>query len=601
VSKRQLKKAPGLKKLHQAMVQLETAGLITRQEAVSMVPPLFLDVRAEHVVFDMCASPGSKTSQILDDMHALNPNPTGFIVANELDRKRAYLLAHQITRFVNIASLVTTHDGSLFPTLRTRLVGGLGQTMFFDRVLADVPCSGEGTIRKNGDVCTKWAPGAAIGFHKLQLAIAKRGANQLAVGGRMVYSTCSLNPLENEAVVAELLRLGNGQLALLDVSAEVPQLLRRPGMKRWPVAGFGQEGYFDKPSDVPADSRTAGALPSIFCQDDLESLHIERCMRFYPHLQDTGGFFVAVIVKTSAVAGLAAPLLPALSTPLLALDMLQFVQPGRHVREHYTEDPLKPVLLRSDVIADLKAAFDLTDDAIAVLQYRHPTFAVQPNQKKGGDEAGGDAGDAPGKPKSIFGLTSKLATLSNCGEIYSTLFAVNAGAKLFELKKARDTKVPTYAILASAATVLLSILPPHRIVRITGAELLQLIDQRSTDCSMFEQLAPADRVQGSILFKVDQVAGRPTSCPIGFSGFVRGDRVSISVEKGDLVVVRQFLAGFEITIDRTKLDVPPRTRDNDDWDNNDDNDDDNDNDDTAAVADNSAKVARTGAADDDDE
>lgn len=83
------------------------------------------------------------------------------------------------------------------------------------RVLCDVPCSGDGTLRKLPDLWRRWNAGAAQPLHRLQVEIAWRGLQILSPGGRMVYSTCSFNPLENEAVVAEMLRRGDGRVELV--------------------------------------------------------------------------------------------------------------------------------------------------------------------------------------------------------------------------------------------------------------------------------------------------------------------------------------------------------------------------------------------------
>ena len=73
--------------------------------------------------------------------------------------------------------------------------------MKFDRVLCDVPCSGDGTLRKNIDIWPKWNPANSCTLHGIQYRIAKRGLEMLEVGGRLVYSTCALQPVEDEAVV----------------------------------------------------------------------------------------------------------------------------------------------------------------------------------------------------------------------------------------------------------------------------------------------------------------------------------------------------------------------------------------------------------------
>ena len=80
----------------------------------------------------------------------------------------------------------------------------LQEPILFDRILCDVPCSGDGTIRKAPDIWRRWTPGNGNGLHPLQLRIALHACQMLRVGGRLVYSTCTFNPIEDEAVVAEV-------------------------------------------------------------------------------------------------------------------------------------------------------------------------------------------------------------------------------------------------------------------------------------------------------------------------------------------------------------------------------------------------------------
>lgn len=88
---------------------------------------------------------------------------------------------------------------------------GQKQSLDFDRVLCDVPCSGDGTLRKNHEIWSHWTPADGNGLHSLQLRILKRGINILKQGGRIVYSTCSMNPVENEAVIAAALQAHPGK------------------------------------------------------------------------------------------------------------------------------------------------------------------------------------------------------------------------------------------------------------------------------------------------------------------------------------------------------------------------------------------------------
>ncbi|KAL3143425.1 hypothetical protein ABBQ38_002247 [Trebouxia sp. C0009 RCD-2024] len=114
-SRGQLRKLPILAEIHELLKRENEAGSITRQEAVSMVPPLFLAVEPHHRILDMCAAPGSKTAQILEMLHAGTMMPTGIVVANDADAQRCNLLAHQTKRMCSPALIVTNHDATMYP------------------------------------------------------------------------------------------------------------------------------------------------------------------------------------------------------------------------------------------------------------------------------------------------------------------------------------------------------------------------------------------------------------------------------------------------------------------------------------------------------
>ena len=297
LSRRFIRRSEILRKLHCFLVEDSECGAITRQEAVSMIPPMLLDVKPYHLVLDMCAAPGSKTAQIIELMHENQHEslPTGAVLANDADHKRCYMLTHQAKRLNTPCVIITNHDASIFPKLVLRNDSGEIETLSFDRVLCDVPCSGDGTLRKNPLIWNKWTPHLGIALHQLQIRILTRGLELLNIGGRLVYSTCSFNPIENEAVLsAVLLRLGS-TVQLVDCSKEIPNLKRKPGLLTWKV--FNKQGIeiksFDEAGNVSLIKKSMFP-PSL---EEAQSINLQFCMRIYPHLQNTGGFFIAVLEK----------------------------------------------------------------------------------------------------------------------------------------------------------------------------------------------------------------------------------------------------------------------------------------------------------------
>lgn len=304
LSRRFLRRSEILQKLHRFLVEDSECGAISRQEAVSMIPPMLLDVKPHHKVLDMCAAPGSKTSQIIEMMHDVETPgelPTGVVVANDADHKRCYLLTHQAKRLKSHCVMVTNHDASIFPKLYSRNRDEEGQqdgeVMEFDRVLCDVPCSGDGTIRKNPLLWVKWTPHLGVSLHGLQIRILIRGLELLKVGGRLVYSTCSFNPIENEAVIATVLSKSEGAVQLVDCSNELPELKRRPGMKKWSV--FAKDGKEYKCIDDVDAKPSFGYKDTMFplSAEESDKLNLQHCMRVFPQDQNTGGFFIAAFEK----------------------------------------------------------------------------------------------------------------------------------------------------------------------------------------------------------------------------------------------------------------------------------------------------------------
>ena len=248
-----------------------------------------------------------------------------------------WLPVHQAKRLHSPSLIITHHDASLMPTklaaeFSPTLSGGREtRKLCFDRVLCDVPCSGDGTLRKAPDLWRRWGEHMALGIHRMQCSILRRGLKTLVPGGRLVYSTCSMNPIEDEAVVSHALLStasdsapsghpaanegggGSGgdpaSYFLVDASAEIPELRRNAGVDSWRVRVAGT--WYDRFEEVPDVVRAARRVSrSMFPPpaEDAQELHLERCMRVLPHMQDTGGFFIAVIQRAGGEDGGAAKL-----------------------------------------------------------------------------------------------------------------------------------------------------------------------------------------------------------------------------------------------------------------------------------------------------
>ena len=172
-------RATGGKSYHRFLQQQQSRGALQRQESASMLPALLLAPKAHHAVLDMCAAPGSKSCQLVEMMAAdvASERSGGFVMANDASLDRAISLNHRL-QSTNIASpttMVTSLDARWWPNLR-----GLR----FDRVLCDVPCSGDGTLRKRHKNTPPWAEDVALGLHRTQVRLLRQGLRLLRPGGR---------------------------------------------------------------------------------------------------------------------------------------------------------------------------------------------------------------------------------------------------------------------------------------------------------------------------------------------------------------------------------------------------------------------------------
>ena len=175
---------PGLHVFHEA-------GVYYLQEASAMAPVALLDPQPGETICDLCAAPGGKSTQIAGRLQG-----RGMLLCNEINPKRAKILSRNLER-LGVANALVTNES---PAALSRRLPG-----FFDRVLVDAPCSGEGMFRKEEAAVTDWSPEAVQMCARRQGEILDCAAALVKPGGRLVYSTCTFAPQEDEEAVAQFL------------------------------------------------------------------------------------------------------------------------------------------------------------------------------------------------------------------------------------------------------------------------------------------------------------------------------------------------------------------------------------------------------------
>ena len=214
------------------------------------------------------------------------------------------MMAHQLKRLNTAGMLVVCHEPELLSTLYNS--EELNDKFLFDKILADVPCSNDAVIGKLPMKLKKWNTKESFSFHKLQLQILKRGINLLKLGGIISYSTCSLNPIEDEAVVAEIMRnfSKNGELEILDVKKlfNGTDIIPHNGLDNWTVmledkAAKNKLNIIKNINDPLYLENKSIISESCFPQNDIKKFGLEKCNRFFPNDSDTSGFFITLIKK----------------------------------------------------------------------------------------------------------------------------------------------------------------------------------------------------------------------------------------------------------------------------------------------------------------
>ncbi len=219
-------------------------GYFYVQEAASMIPALVLNPKPGEIVLDMCAAPGSKTTQMASMM-----KNEGIIIANDYKGKRLSSLGMNINRC------------GVSNTIITLMMGHRISGLSFDKILLDAPCSATGAIRKSLKVLEMWNMNGIKRLAGAQRQLIAKAFELLKPGGVLVYSTCSLEPEENEAVIDYLLNnFDDAKILEIDLN-----LKRSPAILEYNGKRFNKD--------------------------------INKTLRLWPMDNDTEGFFVAKITK----------------------------------------------------------------------------------------------------------------------------------------------------------------------------------------------------------------------------------------------------------------------------------------------------------------
>ncbi len=261
------------------------AGLYYIQEPSAMAAGIFLDPQPEEKVLDLCAAPGGKTTHL-----AMLMEGKGLLVANEIYPARAKVLSQNVER-MGVRNAVVTSESS------GRLAGRF--PAFFDRILVDAPCSGEGMFRKDPDARNEWSLENVAVCAARQNMILQDAAVMLKPGGRLVYSTCTFSPEENEGVISEFLQK--------EPHFEIEDVYMHEGF------GRGREEW----AGTPADG-------------------IGKTIRIWPHEVRGEGHYIAVLRKKDGEEPRKGKPVKALKDQKLLKDYFQFAKENLTTTPHGT-------------------------------------------------------------------------------------------------------------------------------------------------------------------------------------------------------------------------------------------------------------------------
>lgn len=269
------------------------AGLYYLQEPSAMTPASRLPIEPGDFVLDLCAAPGGKATALGAAL-----NDTGFLLANDISTSRARALLRNLELF-GIKNMLVTDEkpaklAQRFPA-------------FFNKILLDAPCSGEGMFRKEEALAHDWTPEKSAELSNIQKDLILKAADMLRPGGMMLYSTCTFSPCEDEEVVAYLLK-ERSDMELVDIldyegfSEGRPEFCSPVGLESPntsnPTNSIDQNtnnSQFTEAQRNLSESTIDNSAP--VSQGAFEPSSLRKCVRIFPHKMDGEGHFLALFHK----------------------------------------------------------------------------------------------------------------------------------------------------------------------------------------------------------------------------------------------------------------------------------------------------------------
>jgi 16S rRNA C967 or C1407 C5-methylase (RsmB/RsmF family) len=299
---------------------------ILRQELVSMIPVSLVEIKEDYIILDMCAAPGNKSVQILEVMQEKarlkGVSPSGVLISNELDRNRCEKLINFLNCQPTLNVVTTQYPAQNFPLYTKE------EHLLPDIIFCDVPCSGDGTLRKNKGLRRRWKPEYGLRNHVIQIEILSNAINLCKKDGLIVYSTCAINPLENEAVIAHILEKYSNNIELVDVNEKVQKLGLNfsQALIKWKVPidwdkkcsniqwAYDYPSQDDKKKLKKIEYVKESMFHEIYTKKNHQNniyfsdpLNLRRCLRFYSNQNNSGSFFICVLKKKENIEGVFKP------------------------------------------------------------------------------------------------------------------------------------------------------------------------------------------------------------------------------------------------------------------------------------------------------